>query len=144
MFRRSVSLVLLIAFSAVSLSGCYNTHYLKQETFASLQRSDDPTATVADKEGKPVTVSNDSKLFVHSVGGRRYPVTPFNFKMTKSQLVASDRDYILFLTEVDSYEVDKLSTWKTVGLIGLGVGVVGGFIATMAIMYGSKSIGGDE
>jgi len=135
---RSVALVLLLTFTTL---GCYNTHYLKPETFAGLQRSDATTQTVADNGGETVQVSDDTKLFVRSEGGRRYQVTPFNFKMTKSQLVASDRDYILMLDELKSYEVDKLSTWKTVGLISLGVAAVGGFITAMAVMYGSKSIG---
>ena len=135
---RSVAVALLVTFTTV---GCYNTYYLKQETFAGLQQADTRTATVADTGGEQVSVSDDTKLFARSTGGRRYQITPFNFKMTKSQLVASDRDYILMLDEVDSYEVDKLSTWKTVGLISLGVAAVGGLITAMAIMYGSKQIG---
>jgi hypothetical protein len=135
---RSVAVALLVTFTTV---GCYNTYYLKQETFAGLQRSDATAVNVTDNGGESVQVSDDSKLFARSMGGRRYQITPFNFKMTKSQLVASDRDYILMLDEVESYEVDKLSTWKTVGLISLGVAAVGGFITAMAIMYGSKQIG---
>lgn len=135
---RSVAVALLVTFSTV---GCYNTYYLKQETFAGLQRSDVTAVNVTDNGGESVQVSDDSKLFARSTGGRRYQLTPFNFKMTKSQLVASDRDYILMLDEVESYEVDKLSTWKTVGLISLGVAAVGGFITAMAIKYGSKQIG---
>jgi len=135
---RSVAVALLVTFTTV---GCYNTYYLKQETFAGLQRAETPTVNVTDNSGEGVQVSDDSKLFARSTGGRRYQITPFNFKMTKSQLVASDRDYILMLDEVESYEVDKLSTWKTVGLISLGVAAVGGFITAMAIMYGSKQIG---
>lgn len=135
---RSVAVALLVTFSTV---GCYNTYYLKQETFAGLQRTEAPTVNITDNGGEAVQVTDETKLFARSQGGRRYQITPFNFKMTKSQLVASDRDYILMLDEVESYEVDKLSTWKTVGLISLGVAAVGGFITAMAIMYGSKQIG---
>jgi outer membrane lipoprotein SlyB len=141
MLFRSVALAVLLSFA---LAGCYNTYYLKQDTFGSLQQSDQPTKSVTSVENESLTVTEDTKLFVHSVGGRRYQVTPFNFKMTKSQIVASDRDYILMTDEVKSYEVDKLSTFKTVGLITIGVAAVGGFIAAMAIMYGGKSIGSEN
>lgn len=137
---RSVAVALLVTFTT---AGCYNTYYLKQDTFAGLQKADVRTVNVDDTNGESVQVSDDSKLFARSTGGRRYQITPFNFKMTKSQLVASDRDYILMLDEIDSYEVDKLSTWKTVGLISMGVAAVGGFIAAMAIKYGSKQIGSE-
>ena len=135
---RTVAVALLVTFTTV---GCYNTYYLKQDTFAGLQKAETRSMSVTDSAGEAVQVSDDTKLFARSTGGRRYQITPFNFKMTKSQLVASDRDYILMLDEVDSYEVDKLSTWKTVGLISLGVAAVGGLITAMAIMYGSKQIG---
>ena len=135
---RTVAVTLLVTFTTV---GCYNTYYLKQDTFAGLQKAETRSMSVTDSAGEAVQVSDDTKLFARSTGGRRYQITPFNFKMTKSQLVASDRDYILMLDEVDSYEVDKLSTWKTVGLISLGVAAVGGLITAMAIMYGSKQIG---
>jgi hypothetical protein len=46
-------------------------------------------------------------------------VTPFNFKITESQLVASDRDTLLAVDGIDAYEVDHLSTWKTVLIASL-------------------------
>lgn len=139
MLFRGIAILVLASFS---MAGCYNTYYLSQDTFAALQKkSEQNTRTVATKDSQQVVVTEDSKLFARSEGGRRYQLTPFNFKMTKSQLVASDRDYILMLDELESYEVDKLSTIKTVGLIGIGVAAVAGFITYMAVRYGGKSIG---
>ncbi|MBT8493155.1 MAG: PilZ domain-containing protein, partial [Deltaproteobacteria bacterium] len=50
-------------------------------------------------------------VYVRSVGGRRYPITAFNFKMTRSQLVASDRDTLLALGELESYEDKERLLW---------------------------------
>jgi len=45
-------------------------------------------------------VERDTRLAVRSEGGRKYPVTPFNFSVTQTQLVASDRDTLLALDEL--------------------------------------------
>lgn len=127
---RLSSLLTFAAFTvAMTTSGCFNTYYLEPEEFMKLQRAEEVPRTVVSKKGEQVVVERTTNLFVRSVGGRRYQVTPFNFKMTQSQLVASDRDTLLMLDEVKSYEVDHLSTPLTVLIIVAGVVVVGGLIA---------------
>ena len=66
-------------------------------------------------------------------------MTPFNFKMTTSQLVASDRDTLLALGEIDKYEVDLFSDTQTILLITGGVVLVAGLIVVTAITAGTKS-----
>ncbi len=109
-------------------TGCFDTYRFAPEEFAKLQRPEEIPRTVKDKDSDQVVVDRGTSLYVRSKGGRRYPVTAFNFKMTRSQLVASDRDTLLALGEIDSYEVDLLSTWKTATLITLGVAVAAGLI----------------
>jgi len=76
---------------------------------------------------------------VRTDGGRRYQLTPFNFSMSSSQLVASDRDTLLPLANLKSYEVDLLSTGKTASVIAAGVLGAGAFIAAIIATSGSKS-----
>ena len=97
--------VTTLFFAAFSV-GCYNTYTVEKGEFAKLQRAPDDTRTVVlkDAEGTNVVVEDDTRLFVRSKGGRRYPVTAYNFRMTQSQLVASDRDTLLALDELESYE----------------------------------------
>ena len=89
--------------------------------------------------GSAVSVDAQTALYVRSVGGRRYQVTPFNFKLTDSQLVASDRDTLLMVNELETYEVDHLSTWKTVLLLAGAAGAVAGIIVGVIISADSST-----
>lgn len=130
---RAAALLTTLAFASTALAGCFSTYNLEQTEFAKLQRPDEVPLKVVAKDGTPLVIKRETNLYVRSVGGRRYPITPFNFKMTQSQLVASDRDTLLMQGEIDGYEVDLLSTWKTVTLISAGVLAAGGLIAFAVI-----------
>ncbi len=136
---RFVSLITAATFLASALTGCFNTYRVTPEEFAKLQASEEVPLAVDTVGGEKVLVDRDTNIFVRSVGGRRYPVTPFNFKMTSSQLVASDRDTLLALGEIDKYEVDLFSDTQTIILISAGVAAVAGLIVITAITAGSKS-----
>jgi hypothetical protein len=59
--------------------------------------------------------------------------------MASSQLVASDRDTLVPLNDLASYEVDLFSTGKTVGIISAGVVAAVGVIVVIVITAGKKS-----
>jgi hypothetical protein len=132
----------LVALCFVNL-GCYNTFVVDKAEFAKLQRksAEEKVVTVTARSGKRVVVGDDTKIYVRSEGGRRYPVTAFNFKMTETQIVASDRDTLLMLSGIKRFEVDHISTLKTIGLIGLGAAAAAGVIVSIIITSGSKSFG---
>jgi len=138
-FRPSLTVLTLVCFSSVALLGCFNTYQVAQDAFAKLQVSEEIPLAVTTKGGEKVLVDRDTNIYVRSLGGRRYPVTPFNFKMTSSQVVASDRDTLLALGEIDNYEVDLFSDTQTILLISAGVAVVAGLIVVTAITAGTKS-----
>lgn len=142
-FRSSIAVVTLVSFFSAALTGCFNTYQVTPEEFARLQVSDEIPLPVTSKGGEKVLVDRDTNIFVRSVGGRRYQVTPFNFKMTSSQLVASDRDTLLALGEIDKYEVDLFSDTQTILLISAGVALVAGLIVVTAVNAGSKSFAQD-
>ena len=122
----------------VVLTGCFDTYRFSPEEFRKLQTPEQVPRTVSSVENEKVIVERGTSTYVRSKGGRRYPVTAFNFKMTRSQLVASDRDTLLALSDLQSYEVDLLSTWKTATLIALGVAVAGGLITLSVIQSQSN------
>lgn len=154
----------LVASMGLATAGCYNTYQIPQDEFRKLQSKaaigedgklqekvtpeefsklegrgeNDLVVVVSDKTDK-VAVGRDTKVFVRSPGGRRYQLTAFNFNMSGSQLVASDRDTLLPLGEIGAYEVDLLSTGKTVTMISVGVLGVAGFVAVLIATSGSKS-----
>jgi hypothetical protein len=124
--------------------GCYNTYRISGDQLEKLQMPPETgeSATVADEKGQQIEVKDDSRLFVTSNGGKRYPITPFNFKMTESQLVASDRDYILARDGLkNGGEIEQVSTWKwALGITGGVVlaGAVIGLIAWAAVSSGAS------
>ncbi len=135
--KRVIAIAVLVSFSTV---GCYSTYVIPRTELEKLQVAEATPVTVKDLEGEALQVSDDTHLFVRSKGGKRYPITPFNFKMTESQLVASDRDYILDLNGLeDRAEVDHASTWKTVTLIAIGAAVVAGLVTVTVLTAGKKS-----
>lgn len=160
---RSAAIVTIIALLS-TLGGCYNTYNVPSVEFRKLQArnaagsdsvlndklkpeemqklmsrsADDPVAVRTDKN-QLVAVTRNTKTFIRSEGGRRYQVTPFNFSMNSSQLVASDRDTLVPIAELKNYEVDLLSNGKTIGAISVGVAAAAGFITMIILTAGEAS-----
>jgi hypothetical protein len=158
---RAVAVALL---TSLPLAGCYNTYVVPSEEFRKLQspaairqdaklierlkdeetqkllsRRASDAVTVTSVDQKQVAVTRDTRLYVRSQGGRRYQVTPFNYSMYSSQLVASDRDALVPLANLKSYEIDLLSTGKTAGAVAVGVALAAGFIAYVVASSGKKT-----
>lgn len=136
---KTVALLTAASFAAGSLSGCFNTYRVAPEEFAKLQYPEEVPASVVTIKGDKVLVDRETNLYARSTGGRRYQVTPFNFKMSSSQLVASDRDTLLPLSDVGSYEVDLFNETNTIILISAGVLAVAGLIVVTALTAGNKT-----
>ena len=136
-----ISSAVTVALFLVSTVGCYNTYRVDRDEFAKHQRKPDDTnvVTITDVEKKQVAVEEATNLYVRSTGGRRYPVTPFNFRISQTQLVASDRDTLLAVNGIESYEVDHLSTWKTVLLASGGAAIAAGVILAIIFTSGQKT-----
>ncbi len=161
---RPTAFFAVLTLAAATLSGCYNTYRVPADEFRKLQsagaviedqklagiispeevsalekRGENDLVTITDDKAEKVGVNRDTRLFVRSEGGRRYQVTAFNFSMASSQLVASDRDYLLPLSEVKSFEVDHLSTGKTVAMVSAGVILATGLIVGIVVASGKAS-----
>ncbi len=155
----------LLAIVSLLTTGCYNTYRVPEVEFRKLQsrqgvsqdsklaaaitdeaereklvnRAEGDSVTVRSLDNKEVAVSREARIYARSQGGRRYQVTPFNFSMYASQLVASDRDTLLPVSDVRSWEVDLFSTGKTVGMVSVGAVAAIGFIAVIIAVSGQKS-----
>jgi hypothetical protein len=136
-------IVALFTVSVFFLLGCNNTYIVDRSEFKKLERKPDDSAlvTISDLAGTPVAVEDSTKLYVRSLGGRRYPVTAFNFNLTESQLVASDRDTLLMLDGLKTFEIDHVSTWKTIGLVGGISAALAGTILAIVLTSGTKTFG---
>ena len=136
--KRIVALITVASFLTL---GCNNTYVVERDEFSKLKQKpdDSDSVTISDESGTDVAVDESTKIYVRSIGGRRYPVTAFNFDLTDTQLVASDRDTLLMLDGLASYEVDHVSTWKTVGLVGGISAALAGVILTIVLTAGKKT-----
>jgi hypothetical protein len=162
--RSLMPVVAVVLLASLPLAGCYNTYIVPSEEFRKLQspaairqdaklierlakedtqqllaRRANDAVTVTSVDQKQVAVTRDTRLYVRSQGGRRYQVTPFNYSMYSSQLVASDRDALVPLASLKSYEIDLLSTGKTAGTVAVGVALAAGFIAYVVASSGKKT-----
>ncbi len=133
--KKLVSLFVVLSFGVAS---CYNTHYVTMDELGKIQNEDSGTATsLVTAEGETVGVEPGSLLFVRDVNGKRYPITPYNFKLINQQLVASDRDYIFPLNQLKvSAELDQLNKVNTGLLIGTGIAAVTALIVVTILTAG--------
>ena len=136
--KKLVALLVLLSFASFA---CYNTYQVGIDTMKQLQTADGGNAKVVEsKEGKNIEVTRSTRLFVRDVDSKRYMITPYNFKLTNSQLVASDRDYIFMLNQIRTKgEVELLSTAKTVLLISGAALAVAGVIVAVIYTAGTGS-----
>lgn len=143
MFSVAKRVIALLCVCSMASLGCYNTYQVPKAEFERLQQADtsDKSVVVRSDSGEGVEVTKDTRIFVRSDGGRRYQITPFNFTMTETQLVASDRDQLLSLGELKAYEVDHISVVATTSLIVAGAGAVGGLIFALIATSGDKKFG---
>jgi len=155
---------LICILGSLALSGCYNSYVVptlefrrlqspealmsdrilhdkvdKEEVRKLIERPDKQAVTVTTASGQKVAVVTQTKIFVRSTGGRRYRITPFNFRIAGTQLVASDRDTLMPLASIQANEVDLLSAGKTAGIIAVGVGAVAGVIAAIVASSGKQT-----
>lgn len=138
--KQMTALVCILSMMSI---GCYNTYNIPKTEFERLQQAEttDQSMVVRSDSGEGVEVTKDTRVFARTNGGRRYQITPFNFKMTETQLVASDRDQLLSLGELKAFEVDHISVIWTTSLIVLGAGAVGGLIFATIATAGDKTFG---
>ena len=139
-------LVAVLVVLSLTSFACYNTYYVSMDQLKELQSADEGTnKVVTTKEGKAVEVNQGTRLFVRDTDGKKYPITPYNFKVTRSQLVASDRDYIFMKNQLtENGEVELLSTWKTVGIISAAAAAVVGLIVVTVVSAGQKTFSSGE
>ncbi len=167
MTRPTLAATALLLSLTIVASGCYNTYVVPQEEFRKLQsatalsedgqlqekykdnpddfgkllnRSETDVVVIQSAKSQQVGVGRDTRLYVRTDGGRRYQLTPFNFSMASSQLVASDRDTLLPLNTLKAYEVDLMSTGKTVTMVVVALAGAGAFIGAIVVSAGQGSL----
>ena len=132
------ALLVLVSFGSYA---CYNTYYVDMDELQTIQSAEKGTkVALPTHKDEKVVVAPGTRLFVRDVNGKRYQITPYNFRIINQQLVASDRDYIFMMNQLKpKAEVELLSTWKTVGIITIAAAAVAGLIVATVVTAGRKS-----
>jgi|SRR5690606_21127584 len=130
MMKRIVSAILVLAFLGFQ-AGCYSTYTISKDELDKLESGNEAVdVTIQSQEGDAVKVSPETPLEVCCDGEEVVRVTPYNFLLSDTQLVAPDYDLLMSVEQVEYAEVREISYWKTFGLVGaIVVGVGGGFAA---------------
>jgi hypothetical protein len=128
-------LVLPLFVLSLGSTGCYKGYAIKQDELGKVQSgAESRTVKLSSEEGEELEVSDGTGIQITDRDGLTYPLQPFGFKLTATQLVAPEQDLVLPIGTIDRIEVRKLNTLGTVGLFGLGVlaatGIVIGIAAT--------------
>lgn len=125
----------------VLTEGCSGSAALEGDT--RIAQADDAIATPAPAGCEAVSVSLSNTISVVTTDGASYRVTPFNFTLGRTQLVAPDYDLLLPRSALAGAEVQEFSTGKTIGLIaGVTAAAVGSFLLISVLAPADRGLGG--
>jgi len=114
--------------------GCYNTYSVNLEELGKATEGGQNNAVrMATAEGEEVVVSENTKIGVTDKGGDYHAISPFNFTLSSRQLVAPDEDLLLGVDEIETGNVKLVSGTKTALLVTIGVLVLAGAGAGIAL-----------
>ena len=142
MVRKLLSGVVAVGLAAQF--GCYNTYSVSLEELAKAQETAGKSSavklkTAADEE---VVVTESSKIGVTDTDGAYHAISPFNFTLTSSQLVAPDEDFLIPVSAIQTGNVKVVSGSKTAWLVAgaivalVGAGAVIAFTAEEKTDFG--------
>ncbi len=125
--------------------GCYNTYSVNlDELSKAAEGGTSGSVTVATGEGEDVLVTENTKIGVTDNDGKYHAVSPFNFTLTRGQLVAPDEDLLLNRSDIATGNVKLVSGGKTAGLVVSGVVALVGLGLAVALSAEEKKGFGEK
>ena len=118
----------LVALTAVQ-TACYNRYNISTDELTNLDSSHIARSVVVkDSNGVDVSVSATTPIKVQTATSE-FSVSPFNFALTESQLVAPDYDLLLSREDVTGAVVSEFNPTKTWSIAAGGLlAAVGAFV----------------
>ena len=122
----------LVALTAVQ-TACYNRYTISTDELSNLDSTHIARSVVVkDDSGMDVTVSATTPIKVQTATSE-FSVSPFNFALTESQLVAPDYDLLLSREEVTGAVVSEFASSKTWSIAAGGLlAAIGAFVLISA------------
>ena len=108
----------------VAQVGCYNTYNVSLDE---LSKADERglksggAVKVKAASGEEIVVSRNTKIGITDRTGKYFPVSPFNFTLSRTQLIAPDEDLLISVPDIATGNVKQVSGGKTALLVAGGV-----------------------
>lgn len=135
--KKLITAVLLGCFCATA---CYNSFTINNDELKKLQAGNDAEyIQIAAESGETIEVSGGNPLTVITSDTSEYHITPFNFILSETQLVAPDYDLLLASDQLVNAEVKEISYGKTFGLVGGIMAVTIGLFVGISLIAGNGS-----
>ena len=130
----------LVALTAVQ-TACYNRYNISTDELTNLDSSHIARSVVVkDNAGMDIAVSATTPIKVQTAASE-FSVSPFNFALTESQLVAPDYDLLLSREDVTGAVVSEFNPAKTWSLAAGGLLAAVGAFVLIGANSGSSSVG---
>jgi len=125
MMRKSIALTLV---TLVCQLGCYNTYNISlDELGKAAEGGSNAAVKVKTEDGQEIIVTENTKIGVTNKQDQYYAISPFNFTMTRGQIIAPDEDLLIAKQNIRTGNVKQVSGTKTALIVLAGLGaVVGG------------------
>ena len=125
--------VLMTVFMVAQV-GCYNTYNLSLEELGKAQEGGTAEAgKVKAVTGEEIVVTRNTKIGVTDRNGAYLPVSPFNFTLSRNQLIAPDEDLLIAVPNIETGNVKQISGGKTALLVAGGVLAIVGAAAWVTL-----------
>ena len=112
-------LPILMILTLIFQTGCYNTYSVSMDEFKKIQEADGAEfKLIKTEDGQEITITENSRVGVSDINGRYYPISPFNFTINNTQLVAPDEDLLLQTKAIEDTNVKLVDPTNTALLIG--------------------------
>lgn len=118
---------MIAALGLLTQTSCYNTYNITLDELAKVSEGGTNNAVpVTTSEQEQIVVTENSKIGVTDKTGDYHAISPFNFTLTASQLVAPDEGEILAREQIETGNVKQISGTKTALLVAAGLAAVVG------------------
>ncbi len=132
-FARTVAVIGTVL---IVSSGCYSRHTITTDELEKLESGQIAERVEVEADDGVVTVRATTPIQVLTADGG-HNISPFNFSLSDTQLVAPDYDLLLPRDAVEGARVSEFAKGKTIGLIVGAVLIAGGGFAAVSILAGS-------
>ena len=125
MLRKLFAILMVLGVAQI---GCYNTYNISLDELGKAQEGGSLGAVkVKTENGQDIVVSENTKIGFTTKDGTYLAISPFNFTMTPTQIIAPDQDLLWSVKDIGSGNVKQVSGTKTVLVVVAGLAaVVGG------------------